>query len=490
MPSKRRPSDTSPAEPDTAPRAKIVCTLGPSSNTPETLRRMIASGMNVARVNMSHGSHEDHARTIAALRAVSAELEVPVGIMMDLQGPKLRVSRFAGGQAELETGQRFTITARPVQGNREQVSTSYAHLAQDLRPGDPVLLDDGLIVMRVQQVSGDDVVCQVETGGVLKDNKGINVPGAGLSVEALTEKDLRDAAFGLAQEVDFFAQSFVRSPQDIERLRDVIGRGDTRVPIVAKIEKPQAVSRIDEIIEAADGIMVARGDLGVEMPTELVPGIQKSIIAKCNRGGRPVITATQMLDSMIRNPRPTRAEASDVANAILDGSDAVMLSGESASGDHPVEAVATMRRIIVATEQDSRGNRRPAMRRAEDRLLDISHSIAASACLLAEQVDAAVIASITLSGSMAQSISRFRPATPILAISHSARAIRRTTLNWGVRGIMMGDITTDIDSAVELVRERMLAEGIVQAGDRLVLTAGVPFSARRHTNMVRVDIMA
>ena len=486
MPSELRPSEIASAEPVGVPRAKIVCTLGPSSNTPEIIRQMIAAGMNVARVNMSHGIYEEHARTIAAVRTVSAELDVPIGIMMDLQGPKLRVSHFVGGQATLEGGQRFTITARPVQGNTEIVATSYTHLAQDLHPGDLVLLDDGLIEMRVEQVSDNDVVCRVETGGVLKDNKGINIPGAALSVEALTEKDVRDAAFGRAQEVDFFAQSFVRLPQDIARLREVVGR----VPIIAKIEKPQAVTHIDEIIAVADGIMVARGDLGVEMPTEAVPGIQKAIIAKCNRIGRPVITATQMLDSMIRNPRPTRAEASDVANAILDGSDAVMLSGESASGDYPLEAVATMRRIIVATEQGERSGRLPVMRRAADRLLDISHSIAASACLLAEQVDAAVIASITLTGSMAQSISRFRPATPIVAISQNARAIRRTTLNWGVRGIMMGDITSDIDTAVELVRERMLAEGIVRPGDRLVLTAGVPFSARRDTNMVRVDIIA
>ena len=469
-------------------RAKIVCTLGPSSNSPETIAALIGAGMDVARLNFSHGTHEEHRALVKRVREASKAADKPVGIIVDLQGPKIRVGRIENGQVELRPGARVTLTPREILGTAERVPTTYGNLVRDVAPGDPILLDDGMIGLRVVSCAGEEVECEVVVGGILKDHKGINIPGAALSIEAITEKDLRDADFAIAERVDFLAMSFVRHPDDLTGMRAYLKRKGANIPLVAKIEKPQAIDHIDEIIRVSDAVMVARGDLGVEMPPEQVPVIQKQIIAKCNQEGVPVITATQMLDSMVSNPRPTRAEASDVANAILDGSDALMLSAESAVGKYPVQTVEVMKRIIHTAEASQRPPIITRPRRSEFAPTPVNEGIAVSARFLAEQVDARAIVSFTLSGSMAREISKNRPTKPIYAISQHPHVLRQLSLNWGIEGIMMDDLTmTSIDDALLEVERFLKRLGKLAAGDRLVLTAGVPFLGRQATNMVRVD---
>ena len=470
-------------------RAKIVCTLGPSSNDYDTIRSLILAGMDVARLNFSHGTHEAHQEVIGHLRKAALETGRICGIMLDLQGPKVRVGRFAEGQAMLENGAPFVITGREVEGNESIVSTSHTQLAGDVGPGEIILLDDGLISLSVESVRELDVNCRVVTGGWLKDHKGINIPGAALSVPTITPKDFSDVAFGLSEQVDFIAMSFVRHPDDIAMMREHLA-GQERLPhIIAKIEKPQALDHMDAIIEAADGIMVARGDLGVELPPEDVPAIQKRLIESCNLQGKPVITATQMLESMVNNPRPTRAEASDVANAILDGSDAVMLSAESASGRYPVQSVEVMRRIIAATEASGARTDLTRRRRLGEEPLPIHEGIAATACTLAELVTARGIATITLSGSISRMIAKHRPAALIFAVGQFEHVLRQLSVVWGVEGILMEDLTTNIDEALLAVETRLEQMGRLEKGQQLVLTAGLPFSERQATNMVRVDVV-
>ena len=469
-------------------RAKIVCTLGPSSSSPETIAALIGAGMDVARLNFPHGTHEDHRTLVKRVREASKAADKPVGIIVDLQGPKIRVGLMENGQVELRPGARVTITPREILGTPERVSTTYGNLVRDVAPGDSILLDDGMIGLRVVNCAGEEVECEVLVGGILKDHKGINIPGAALSIEAVTEKDLRDTDFAIAEGVDYLAMSFVRHPDDLVGMRTYLKKKGADIPLVAKIEKPQAIDHIDEIIRVSDAVMVARGDLGVEMPPEQVPVIQKQIIAKCNQEGVPVITATQMLDSMVSNPRPTRAEASDVANAILDGSDALMLSAESAVGKYPVQTVEVMKRIIHTAEASQRSPIITRPRRSEFAPTPVNEGIAVSARFLAEQVDARAIVSFTLSGSMAREISKNRPTKPIYAISQHPHVLRRLSLNWGIEGIMMEDLTmTSIDDALLEVERFLKRLGKLAAGDRLVLTAGVPFSGRQATNMVRVD---
>jgi pyruvate kinase len=469
-------------------RAKIVCTLGPSSSEPGVIEEMIQAGMSVARLNFSHGSHDEHGALIQRVRQASRETGRIVGIMLDLQGPKVRVGRFAGGSVTLNTGARFTITGRSLEGNETIVSTTHQGLARDVQPGDRILLDDGLISLRVQAIDALDVHCEVVTGVVLNNNKGINIPGAALSVDTITEKDLEDAAFGIGQDVDFIAMSFVRQPGDILKMREHLDRKGGRQLIIAKIEKPQALEHMEKIISVADGIMVARGDLGVEMAPEEVPAIQKRLISECNRLGKPVITATQMLESMVANPRPTRAEASDVANAILDGSDAVMLSAESASGRYPVEAVSVMRRIIAATEASHQLSDRSQHLRSNGPLA-FNEGIAVTACNLVELVGAKAIATVTLTGSMSKVISKHRPNGPIYAISQFEPMLRQLSVWWGIEGILMPDLTTNIDEALLEVEQRLLEMKRLAVGESLVMTAGLPFSERQATNMVRVDVV-
>jgi pyruvate kinase len=470
-------------------RAKIVCTLGPSSSDYETIKELILTGMNVARLNFSHGTHEEHQALIENIRRASRDTGRLLGILLDLQGPKIRVGRFAQGQAALRAGARFTITGREVEGDETIVSSTYRLIAQDVHPGERILLDDGNLALRVVEVNAPDVVCEVTLGGVLKNNKGINIPGAALSVDTITEKDLKDVEFGIRQDVDFLAMSFVRHPDDLRRMRAYLDEAGARLPIIAKIEKPQALEHIEEIVAVSNGIMVARGDLGVEMAPEEVPAIQKKIISLCNGSGVPVITATQMLESMVNNPRPTRAEASDVANAILDGSDAVMLSAESASGRYPVEAVAVMKRIIHATEESHRSSNPASRRRRFERSLTVPEGVAVAACQLAELVNAKAIASITLTGSMARQLSTARPVTALYAISQFEQVLRQLSLNWGIEGILMPDLNINIDDAVLEVEAMLVARQLLAKGEALVLTAGLPFSERQATNMVRVDVV-
>ena len=467
--------------------AKVVCTLGPASNTPEVIGALLDAGMNVARLNFSHGSHEEHRKLIHNLRRVAEERSVVLGILLDLQGPKVRVGRFVEGAVELRPGARFTITGRDVEGTVDMVSTTYKGLANDVGEGETILLDDGLISLRVLEVNPPEVVCEVVVGGVLKNNKGINIPHAPLSVDVITEKDLADARFGVEEGVDWLAMSFVRHPSDIQAMRAHLVEWGSDLPIMAKIEKPQALDHMEAIVREADGIMVARGDLGVELPPEEVPAVQKALIAECNRQGKPVVTATQMLESMIHNPRPTRAEASDVANAILDGTDAVMLSAESASGKYPVEAVQVMKRIIQATELQHQLHDLGHRRRHPTSGIEINEAIAVSACQLAEQVAARCITCITLTGSMSRKISKHRPYSSIIAVSQFEKVLRRLVMYWGVEGILMSDLTMDIDNAILDIEKKLISLGHLSTGDFMVFTAGMPFSERLATNMVRVD---
>lgn len=470
-------------------RTKIVCTIGPATESIETLKALIGVGMDIARINCSHGDREQHARLIANVRAASAESGEPVAILMDLSGPKIRTGTIEGGAAELKKGAELTLTIDQVPGNAQTVSVNYAQLPREISVGDPILLDDGKMVLKALSKTDRSVTAVVQIGGILKDRKGLNLPGTRLSIPSLTEKDREDIRFGLAQDVDYVALSFVRSAGDIRALREIIiaeGTKGKRVPIIAKIEKNEAVRDIDEVIGASDAVMVARGDLGVELPTEEVPPIQKMIVRKCNDAGVPVIIATQMLESMIQNPRPTRAEASDVANAVLDGADAVMLSGETSVGSFPVETVETMNRIIARVEQE-RGLHSEGADMDRIRAGDVFDAVARAACVLARQVGAKAIVPLTHSGATAQRVSKYRPETPIYAVTGREKILRRMSLFWGVQGILIPDFEQDSDTAFRKVKELLLARGLVHKGDFIVLTAGIPVMSKGTTNALKVD---
>ncbi len=466
--------------------AKIICTIGPSSNSPEKITQLIKAGMNVARLNFSHGTHEDHKRNIETIRKISSELNEPIGILQDLQGPKIRVKAFASGPITLSPGQKFTLTTRDLPGSDEIVSVSYPEFSKDVAPGDTVLLDDGLLKLTVKEIKNQDVLCEVIDGGKLSDHKGLNLPGSILSVDALTEKDRADLKFGLENDVDFVALSFVQRPDDIRDLKQLIEDAGKNIPVVAKIEKPQAVESIDSITDLTDIVMVARGDLGVELSAEEVPPIQKRIINICNKKGVPVITATQMLESMIIHPRPTRAEASDVANAILDGTDAVMLSGETAAGKYPVKAVETMARIIELIEKDCKTNL--ALRRARsDFAFNPALIIGFSVCHAADMLENAKIICLTQTGSTAKIISRFRPVDPIIAVTHSDASLRAMTIFWGVTPTKTAEFKDNVDDAFRDIAIQLKTQGLIASGDKIIITAGVPFIRRRGTNMMRID---
>jgi pyruvate kinase len=467
-------------------RAKIVCTLGPSSTSYDQIKALAIAGMDVARLNFSHGTHDEHFERLTQVRSISRELNKPISVLLDLQGPKIRVQTFENGSTVLKKGDPFVLTTRNIQGNQHEVSVSYKSFNKDVRAGDTVLLDDGLIKLKVQEISGPDVNCEVVFGGELSDKKGLNIPGNILSVEALTEKDRKDLEFGLEHGVDYIALSFVQKPGDVNTLKQLIHNAGHDIPVVAKIEKPQAVESIDEIIQVTDVIMVARGDLGVEVSAEEVPPIQKQIIRQCNRNGVPVITATQMLDSMIHNPRPTRAEASDVANAILDGTDAVMLSGETASGRFPVESVATMHRIVSLIEENTSFNWEPRRRRY-DMVYSPSLTIGYTACQAADLIRAAAIVCMTQTGSTARMIARYRPEEPIIAVTHSLKSYSRMALYWGVYAHIIPEFKENIDDAIQDVEKTLKKEGLIKKGDQVVYTAGLPFSVRRPTNMLRIE---
>jgi pyruvate kinase len=466
--------------------AKIICTLGPASQNYETIAGLVRAGMDVARLNFSHGQPQDHLNVIRHIRRASKEVGRPVGILQDLQGPKIRVGTFKTGSAELKTGNRFTITTRPVDGNDQIVSTTYEALAKDVKPGNLLLLDDGLIYLRALETDGEQVICEVVNGGTLKNSKGINLPGVAVSAPSMTEKDRVDLEFGLQNDVDFVALSFVRKAADIQMIKELIRKRGKKTPVIAKIEKPEALECIDDIIAVTDGLMVARGDLGVEMKTEEVPPIQKRLIAKCNKAGIPVITATQMLDSMVQNPRPTRAEASDVANAILDGTDAVMLSAETASGKYPIETVTVMKQIIALIEKEMPVDYLRRRRDSSDQFI-VQEGIAVAACSLAEMLDADAIVAITLTGAQARVIARYRPQRPIIAVTHDEEVQRQLTLIWGVRGVILPDMKTNIDDSVNEVKNALVGLNILKKGHKFIITAGLPFSRRGATNSIRVE---
>lgn len=474
-------------------RTKIVCTIGPATSSEERLEQLMRVGMNVARINFSHGTHDEHAQAIERIRSVSARLGCPVAILQDLQGPKIRTGRLQDGQAVLlKDDAEVTITTRPVSGDAQTIATTYEPLPQDVKVGDRILLEDGLLELCVVGYDDSDVRCRVVHGGLLKEHQGINLPGVAVSAPALTEKDREDLKFGVMHDVDYVALSFVRKPEDVLEAKHLIRqfqaeldeqtgkKSQVTIPLIAKLEKPEAISRLEEILNVVDGVMVARGDLGVEMAPEKVPLIQKRIISKCNDYGLPVITATQMLESMISNPRPTRAEASDVANAILDGTDAVMLSGETAVGAYPIEAVEMMVRIALETEAGNRTALQPQCRR-----LTQAHAVSHAARALSEETSVQSIVVFTRSGTSAHLISKDRPRTAILAYTPSERVYRQLALWWGVwpHRIEMRGTTEELIAVTE---QRLREDKLVKRGEHVVIMGGLPVASQSRTNFVKL----
>jgi pyruvate kinase len=465
-------------------RAKIVCTLGPAVDSAADVKRLVEAGMDVARLNMSHGNHDDHRRRYDMVRQASDSTGHGVGIIADLQGPKIRLETFEGGKAKLAVGQEFVVTTRKVEGDEHQCGTTYAGLPGDVREGDPILVDDGKLRLRVVKVQGEDVTTRVEVGGKVSDHKGLNLPGVAVSVPALSDKDVDDLRWALRTSVDFVALSFVRSAADVEDVRRIMREEGVMLPVIAKIEKPQAIDNLDEVIEAFDAFMVARGDLGVECPLEDVPFLQKRVIDKARRNAKPVIVATQMLESMIDNPRPTRAEASDVANAVLDGADAVMLSGETSVGQYPVETVETMARIIGATEAQELAG----MAAIDWQPLTRGGVIAKAAAEVAERVEAKYLVAFTQSGDSARRASRYRGRVPILAFTPEAKVRSQLSLTWGVETFLTNPVE-HTDEMVRQVDEALLEIGRVEQGDLVVIIAGSPPGIPGSTNALRIHRM-
>jgi pyruvate kinase len=462
-------------------KTKIVCTIGPASNSPEIVKTLIAEGMNVARLNFSHGSHQDHGKMIKVIRNASEAVGRPVAILQDLCGPKIRVGELPHPGVQLKAGNRIILSTDKQPAGEGKIPVSYSGLPSQVKAGDRILLADGIMELEVERSGVSEIVCKVVTGGVLTSHKGINLPTSSLDIPAITEKDRRDLVFGLDNDVDFIALSFVRTAADIHEIKKLIHRQNKQTPVIAKIEKHEALDYIDAIAAAADGIMVARGDLGVEIPLENVPNIQKRLVRKANNLGKPVVIATQMLRSMVDAPRPTRAEAADVANAVLDGADAVMLSEETASGNYPVEAVRYMARIASSAEE----------KYPHKKYLEVLHkkgtaeSVAHAAVVLAKDLSASAVVATTRSGSTATHISRFRPRQPIIGLSPDERSVRRLALYWGVMPFYL-PIIEDTDDMVEKAALTAMEKGHVHKGDRIVITAGRPIWAAGTTNMLWV----
>ncbi len=473
---------------DSLRRTKIVATIGPATSSPEVLRAIIEAGATTLRLNFSHGSHADHQRNIRTIRQTAFELNQPVAILQDLQGPKIRLGKFENGSIVLQKGDRFTLTNRPVVGTQEISCVTYEYLAEEVPVGSKILLDDGKVEMLVEEINRDkgDLHCSVTVPGKLSNNKGVNFPGVYLSVKAMTDKDREDLIFGLDQGVDWVALSFVRNPQDMIEIKELISSTGKQVPVIAKIEKHEAIEQMDAVLALCDGVMVARGDLGVELPAEDVPVLQKRLIATANRLGIPIITATQMLDSMVSNPRPTRAEVSDVANAILDGTDAVMLSNETAVGQFPVEAVATMARIAERIEQEEASN--VNARQARDSRRSIPNAISQAVGQISEQLGAAAIMTLTQSGATARNVSKFRPKTPILAVTPHVNVARRLQLVWGVKPLLVLELPSagqTFQAAINVALENQLA----CEGDLVVMTAGTLQGVSGSTDLIKVEVV-
>ncbi|HET8559220.1 MAG TPA: pyruvate kinase [Marmoricola sp.] len=465
-------------------RAKIVCTLGPATSSKQQIKALVEAGMDVARMNLSHGTHEEHAEVYRRVREASDETGRGVGIFVDLQGPKIRLGNFANGSEDLEPGQRFTITTREVPGDATCASTTYDGLPGDVSPGDHVLIDDGKVRLKVVEVEGADVHTEVVVGGKVSNHKGINLPGVPVSVPAMSKKDVEDLRWALHLTVDYIALSFVRSARDVEDVRAVMREEGVMLPVIAKIEKPQAIENLDEVIDAFDAFMVARGDLGVECPLEDVPVLQKRVIDRARRNAKPVIVATQMLDSMISNPAPTRAEASDVANAVLDGADAVMLSGETSVGEYPIETVQTMARIIDATEK----HELVTMAARDWRPLTRGGVIAKAAAEVAEAVGAKYLVAFTQSGDSARRLARYRSTIPVLAFTPEGQVRSQLSMTWGVETFKTGPVE-HTDEMVTQVDEQLLRIGRVREGELVVIIAGSPPGIPGSTNALRIHRM-
>ena len=470
-------------------RAKIVCTLGPASHTRESIGALIEAGMDVARLNFSHGTRDDHRELYRLVREASDASGHAVAILGDLQGPKIRLGTFSAGRVTLESGSEFTIATEPCAGDARRASTTYQALARDVKPGDDILIDDGNVRLEVLEVKGGDVRTRVIEGGAVSDHKGLNLPGVNVSAPALSEKDLDDLRFALSLRVDFIALSFVRDPADAEPVRRVMDESGGRLPLIAKLEKPEAVARLDEIVQAFDGLMVARGDLGVEIPLEQVPLVQKRAVRLARQHGRPVIVATQMLESMIEHSRPTRAEASDVANAVLDGADAVMLSGETSVGVNPALAASTMARLIAGAELGAAAERSPAGLRAADlKAFDTPDAIAHAAVRVANDVKARALVAFTQTGSTVRRVARHRPEIPLLAFTTQPAVRSQLALTWGVETFIMPH-ADHTDVMISQVDRAMLELKRGSPGDRVVIVAGTPVGATGTTNTLRVHVL-
>ncbi|MBU1171114.1 MAG: pyruvate kinase [Proteobacteria bacterium] len=463
-------------------KTKIVCTIGPSCDSPDMIRSLIEKGMNVARLNFSHGSHDEHLEKITTIRKVSEEMGRSVAILQDLCGPKIRVGKIKDPGISLKAGQSLILTSEDLLGEENRVSVSYKPLPSEVKKGDVILLADGMMELIVHEITGNDIVCDVIIGGTLTSNKGINLPSGTIKAPSLTEKDRVDLDFGIKHDVDYIALSFVRTPEDVIGLKKIINQSGKDIPVVAKIEKHEAITNIEGILDATDAVMVARGDLGVEIPLEQVPELQKMLVRKANEKGKPVIVATQMLRSMVDSPRPTRAEANDVANAVFDGADAVMLSEETASGSYPLAAVEYMAKIALNAEKGYPHDRYLTLTTHEP---NIALSVAYASCILAEQLNASAIVASTKSGFTAKQISRFRPYSKIVALSPDKKALRKLALYWGCEPGFVA-IPNNTDEMIEKVAESALETGAVQKGDLIVITGGHPVWVEGTTNMMKV----
>ena len=468
-------------------KTKIVCTLGPSTDKGDVLRDLIANGMNVARFNFSHGSYEEHGGRLAKLKALREELGKPVAALLDTKGPEIRLKEFKNGVEMLEAGQTFTLTTREVEGTKEICSVTYKDLPQDVQPGGTIMLDDGLIKLQIITVNDTDIVCKVLNNGKIKNKKGVNVPGVHLSMPYMSQRDRDDIIFGAQQGFDFIAASFVRTAQDVYDIRNLLNEYDSDIRIIAKIENREGVNNIDSILAAADAVMVARGDLGVEIDFTELPGIQKTIIERSFSFGKPIVTATQMLDSMMVNPRPTRAEISDVANAIYDGTSAIMLSGETAAGAYPVEALKTMSAIAERTETENHA-RVEYLTEATNGKISVSDATAHAACLTAKDVNAAAIVTVSESGTTARLLSKYRPQQPIIACVMREQVQRQLSLSWGISSLMM-PLAHSTDELIEMSTALAKENGFLHNGELAVVTAGVPVGISGTTNMIKIHMV-
>ncbi|WP_438432137.1 pyruvate kinase [Gorillibacterium sp. sgz500922] len=467
-------------------KTKIVCTIGPSSESPEMLRKLIRAGMNVARLNFAHGEPEEHSARIRAIREAAAAENQYVAVLIDTKGPEIRIGKMEDAFVELEAGETVTLTTEEVLGTKDRIHVTYKQLPQDVKPGSIILIDDGLVRLEVEQAEGTEVVCRIRNGGRLKPRKGVNVPGVKTSLPGVTEKDIRHIRFGVEQQVDMIAHSFVRKAEDILEIRHILDElGAGHIQVIAKIENDEGVENLDAILSVASGIMVARGDLGVDLPVEDVPLVQKDMIRRCNLAGKPVITATHMLESMQQNPRPTRAEAGDVANAVFDGTDAVMLSGETAAGKYPLESVETMARIAGKAESvlDSYSW---LVLQAARKTQDVTGAIGQAVAQAAMELNAKAILALTESGFTARMIAKHRPQAPVIAVSSKPSVLHGLTMSWGVIPLLRSTDVADSDAAVVSAVELAKAGGYVQDGDLVVITAGVPAGASGTTNLLRI----